>query len=244
MVRPLQVLPDRPLVQRWTSGESGQDGVNTKFDFGYNLAIMPYYVIEIRAESEAYPPVGDLASFLYDLGYAYDLARLATDPAHSAYVFSEESLSRENRPISADQQLHVIKLRHESPLDLMAAVMAGPAAVGAVWGLVQVIDKVANFPLNREIAKLTRDKLKKDLATTKANESEQETRTEAKMKGTVGDMQIDFRRVLHDRGEAEFLLDDVLERLEKSRLRIVHFDFKQINTLPSKRSNRRDPASR
>ncbi len=94
---------------------------------------------------------------------AYEVLRLATDEGHKKYKkyqFSDQSWSKQHRGLPPDQQLHVLKLRQESPLELVAITTAVTAGVGALWALVQIVEKVSNWPLNRDLLRLQRDKLR------------------------------------------------------------------------------------
>ena len=51
----------------------------------------------------------------------------------------------------------------------MAVVAAVPVAIGAAWGVVQIVETIANWHLNREILELQRDKLKQELHQTFGN---------------------------------------------------------------------------
>ena len=189
---------------------------------------MPYFQIKLQAAADDYPPVVDVASFLYDFNFLYELFRLGTDPEYAQYQFSEDTRSRQHRPLIADQQLHVVTLRQESPLMLVAAVAAIPSAIGAILGLLQIIEKIANWPVNREMLKLQRDKLRADL---KKMEIPDPTSTE--------DHEPSEKLQLR---EGQFLIDDVLRRLNSGRIRISDFRIDLVRQLPRKHQNR-DSAS-
>ena len=192
---------------------------------------MPFFQIALEATSaDEYPTVEDTSAFLYDINLVYEVSRLATDPEHEGYKFSDASWSSENRPISDDQKLHLIKLRHESPLLLVAAITAAPAAVGALWGLLQIIDKIANWPLNRQILKLQRDKLIGDL-----RQLDKQTATEP----------VDIISHLSNDPDGSSMLNEIVERLAQNPIRITAFDIAFVKSLPQKRrENKRDPQDR
>ena len=120
--------------------------------FEYNRSGMPFFQIELKADSVFdYELLIDVTSFLYDFNLTYEVLRLATDPDHKEYQFSDETWSKKHRDLPPDQQLHALKLRQESPLELIAATTAIATGVGAVWGLVQIAERILNWPLNREI---------------------------------------------------------------------------------------------
>ena len=119
-----------------------------------------------------------------------------------------------------DDRLRVVTLRHESPIVLIAVVAAVPPAVGAIWGVVQIVEKIANFPLNRDILKLQRDKLRKELGPT----------------NTDAVMPLDeetFRHQLQIR-EGIYYYDRTGKRLQGSSIRITEFEITTIRHLPPK----------
>jgi hypothetical protein len=191
---------------------------------------MPYFEIRVGANNYDYPPLIDISSFLYDFNLVYEISRLATDQEHKGYRFSEDTWSQEHRPITPDQQLHIITLRQESPLLLVAAVTAIPAAIGAIWGLVQVIDKIANWPLNRQILQLQRDKLAAELR---------------KMQ-IAAPHDLEFPNIeeeLEKQGGG-FILEETVERLTRSPVRVREFEIEIVQKLPPKRRDRRDSPAR
>ena len=123
-----------------------------------------------------------------------------------------------------DDRLRVVTLRHESPIVLIAVGAAVPPAVGAIWGVVQIVEKIANFPLNRDILKLQRDKLRKELGPT----------------NTDAVMPLDeetFRHQLQIREGIYYYdryYDRTGKRLQGSSIRITEFEITTIRHLPPK----------
>lgn len=104
-----------------------------------------------------------------------------------------------------DDRLEIESLHVESPIALITIVAAAPSAAVTLWVLTQAFEKIANFPLNREIFKLQLDKLQKELQTTPANVPLALPETDAT-----------FREQLHLR-EAEYYFG----RVERHRARIA-----------------------
>ena len=181
-------------------------------DFGY-------FQIRLHGREDDYPTLLEISSFLYDFNLIYEFSRLGTDPKYASYTFSRYSWNRDARPLTNDDRLRVVTLRHESPIVLIAVVAAVPAAVGAIWGVVQIIERIANWPLNREILKLQRDKLRKEL-------------TPANTDMAVLDEET-FRHQLQVR-EGIYYYDRTGKRLEGSSVKITEFDVTTIRRLPPK----------
>jgi hypothetical protein len=112
-------------------------------------------------------------------------------------------------------------LRHESPLLFVGLVAAVPAAVGAVWGLVQIVEKIANLRVNREILILQRDKLKRELLEVSPDASR------------VLEDDTWFRHRIESQ-EAAYFYDRTGKRLEKSSIRITEFEVRVVRQLPER----------
>src|SRR4051794_364501 len=110
------------------------------------------YLIQIRLRGDEVetPLLSETSNFLYDFNVAYELARLATDPRHRDFIFTPYAFFRNGRPLRREARLEIVRLREESPLDLLVQVAAVNGALTAVWLLVQIIEKAFNLRLNRK----------------------------------------------------------------------------------------------
>lgn len=190
---------------------------------------MPYFDIHLHGTDDDYPTITEVSTFLYDFNFVYEVFRLGTDPEYRGYEFSDQTWSREHRPISRDDQLHIVTLRHESPLLLIAAATVLPGAIGAVWGLLQIVEKIANWPLNRQMLQLQRDKLIADLQKMQlASPHELFPDVETQIEAVGG----------------TFLLDEAVARLSNNRIRVTEFQITVVPKLPHKRGYNRDSPAR
>jgi hypothetical protein len=125
--------------------------------------ISPVVEIHLRAKELEIPTLFQITNFLYDVNLIYELARLATDPRYEDFRFSRYAYFRDGRPLRDEDRLRVFKLTQESPLDLiLVGAAAGGTVIGGIWGLVQILEKVSTFRLNRqklqeELIKLRRE---------------------------------------------------------------------------------------
>lgn len=124
----------------------------------------PYFWIRLRCDDDGLPRLLDLYTFFYDFNRVYELSRIATDPNYEEMQVDDLPGWREGPvPVLRDRdRLRVEFLRKESPLEFAVVVAAVPAAIGAIWGVVQIVEKLVNFRLNRrklqeEIRKLERE---------------------------------------------------------------------------------------
>ena len=137
---------------------------------------------------------------------------------------------------------------------MIAAIAAVPSAVGAVWGIVQIADKLTNAPLNRrklkaEVEKLERENLlasrmpdndparwlhaKRAIRLPESEEIPKKQNTERKNPkektppNSVIETTEDFRRVLRIR-KSDAYYDQVANRLERSSIRITELEIEVV----------------
>jgi len=183
-----------------------------------------YFRIQIVGSEETFPLVLDVSSFLYDLNLLYEIARLATDPNYGEFKFSRFVYYRGGRPLRDEDRLHVQSLRQESPLALVAVLAAVPVAIGAVWGVVQIVDKIGNASLNRRKLRAEVEKL------------ERENRDSINSAhGLIPNTDEQVRSVLRIR-EAEQYFDNVAGRLERSSVRIKELEIDIVQQKSTKKS--------
>jgi len=162
----------------------------------------PYLELRVEGKEEPFPTLLDVTSFLYDFNLLYEFSRLAIDPRYAGYTFAPEySWMRNNRPLADADRLHVVELRHQSPIAFIVIVAAVPSAVAAVWGILQTVEKIVDWPIDREMKRLELQKLRADLEA--ANQSPELQSEES------------FRAHLQDRNAAQFV-DRTAERLRIS----------------------------
>ena len=213
-----------------------------------------YFNIRLTAGEEPFPTLVDVTNFLYDFNILYEIARLTTDPAYSDFRFSHFVFYRKGRPLDLSDRLRVQSISLGSPLVIVAVLAAVPAAVGAVWGLVQIADKLTNAPLNRRKLKAEVEKLEREnllASTTSDNElagwvkpkraihfEEDENVPEGQKPARNNEQERipldrvietteDFRRVLRIR-ESETYYDQVANQLERSSIRIRELEIEVI----------------
>src|SRR5579884_3009220 len=175
----------------------------------------PYFLIRVQAQADGYPYLSDVSAFLGDLNQAYEVSRIATDENYSSPTIAGPWTLTE---IQDQDRLQVVTLHEGSPLLLLAIAAATPAAVGAIWGLVQIVDKIVNWPINRQILKLQRDKLLNDLR--QANLPIQQVEAPEA-----------FRQKLRNR-EATHIFDELAGRLGAARIRMTDFEISLHNDFP------------
>jgi len=108
---------------------------------------------------------------------------------------------------------------------VIAVVAAIPSAATAIWVLAQTFEKIANFSLNRDILKLTREKLRRDLATHEPST------------GAIPEVNYEqfVERVRVRDPETEYTFTKIERHLKDSPIRIREIDLSYVRELPSKK---------
>jgi len=186
-------------------------------DFGF-------FRTEFKADdSDDYPTFSDINYFLHDLNLLYEFSRVIVDPKYRGYHFSRFFAYRNRQRIDDSDQLRIERLRQESPLYIAAVAAALPATAATIWVLVQIFEKLANFGLNRDILKLNREKLRRELALPlPPNEASITQMTRES-----------FTRQIHIR-EAEFIYDRIENHLRRNPIAIREIEVTYVTNLEKK----------
>jgi hypothetical protein len=180
-----------------------------------------YFRLSLRGDESDFPALIDVSSFLYDFNLLYEVARLATDEAYQDYAFSSPQVYyRFGRPLRDEDKLRIERLRHESPIALITVLVAAYAAIPAIWGLVQIMEKIVNFPLNRRKLRAEVEKLERE------NREAQHLPTIE-----IPENPEFFLRQLHLRG-ADEISERITDRLRQSSVRITEFDVEVVKRFP------------
>ena len=112
------------------------------------------------ARESPFPTVLDFNAFTYDFNFLYEIHRLALDPKYAEFDFRRSSRihTRYGRPLEESDRLRLESIRLESPLEFITLIPIIGAAVAAVWGAVQVVDKISRWKLERRALHLDNEK--------------------------------------------------------------------------------------
>lgn len=177
----------------------------------------PYLELRVEGKEDPYPTLLDVTSFLYDFNLLYEFSRLAVDPRYADYKFTPEySWMRNNRPLEDADRLHLVELRHQSPIAFIVIVAAVPSAVAAVWGMLQIVEKVVDWPVDREKKRLELEKLRGDLKSANLSPFQDEQ---------------SYRDHLRERNATSFI-DRTAERLRISPIKIREIEVSVRPQLP------------
>lgn len=112
---------------------------------------------------EAKVTIETLSSFLYDLSLLNDCLALALIDEYSNYNFSHFFYYRKGRPLKKEHKLYLNKINHNSPLRLEVIVPLAASAAGIPWLILQSVQKIRNWKLERRKLEIEVQKAELDL---------------------------------------------------------------------------------
>jgi hypothetical protein len=165
----------------------------------------PRFVTIVIEGSEDRPALQEVSNFIYDLNLVYEIARVATDPQYERHKFNRFIWNRNGRRIKETDRLYVTSLRLGSPFLLETILLAAAGAVPAIWGIVQIGERIADWKPNREKVRLEVEKLRRELDAPQRSEQ--------------------LIQTLKERGALEYYERSV-ERLGESQIKITDIQLK------------------
>jgi len=166
------------------------------------------FKIHLKGEEDDYPLLLDVSTFLYDLNLLYEISVLATSNKYYEFNFSSFINQRNGRPLQKVDRLSVKSLKHQSPIDIVLTVSTTAAAIGGIWGLVQVVEKIVNMPLSRRKLKAEVEKL------------ELENAEKAELRRQLAFEEPEKLELEMKNRNADTYFNNTAKRLEKSKIRI------------------------
>ncbi|MDK2782044.1 MAG: hypothetical protein PWR13_1072 [Archaeoglobi archaeon] len=115
--------------------------------------------IKLTFRDEKKPYLIDISSLLYDLELLHDFSLLIYMDEYREYKFTQYFWYRKGRPLKSKHKIRAIRIIKESPLTI-ELIFGG---IAAFWGLVQAIERIMNWRLNRQKLKLEVEKLEREL---------------------------------------------------------------------------------
>ena len=176
---------------------------------------------KIRFEERPGTSLLDFSSVLYDVNLLHDVVVLSLLPEYKKYKFSQYFWYRRGRPLHENHRLLLKRIRSESPIELVTVIAAAAASVGILWALLQSIEKIANWELNRQKLELEVENLI----------CEKQKRTEELKKAFLDreKAMVEIERVLAER-ESHMILDRILKRIDESNLIATDVSFSDAAT--------------
>ena len=110
---------------------------------------MPFK-LKLTFTEEKAPLLLDISSLLYDFELLHDLTLLLYADDYSGYHFSNFFWYRNGRRIKPEHRVRATKIVKESPLVIVVDVADVLAISGALWALIQAIDKIQKWRLDKK----------------------------------------------------------------------------------------------
>lgn len=177
----------------------------------------PRALLRMDFEEARFPFLLSLSSLLYDIELLHDVSVILSYPEYEGTrMVTPYFFFRNGRPIRPDHMVRAAKVVKQSPLTVEVAI----AAIGGLWVLVQIIDKVSNWSLNRQKLRLEIEKLQYETAL----------------------KQLEFGDSLRDRVErfeAERVQQQLVSRLEASEFRLTDMSVRPFEVRGSDGERRR-----
>jgi len=121
--------------------------------------------LEFREDKQ--PFLLDISSLLYDFELLHDFAVILAYKEYFDYSLSQRFFwLRKGRPIKTEHRLKSSKIIKKSPLIIELVI----GAVGAIWILIQAMDKVSSWKLNRKKLRLEIEKIELEIKKLKNGE--------------------------------------------------------------------------
>lgn len=149
------------------------------------------------------PYLLDISSLLYDFELLHDFSLILCMEDYIGYKLSRFFWYRNGRPIRADHKIRAVKIVKDSPFTVELALAAIPVISGAFWLLVQAMEKVHNWKLNRE-------KLRQEV---------EKLRIEKEIK------RIELEQKIQER-QASAILSSLVERFESNPIKLVDIEIR------------------
>jgi len=116
--------------------------------------------IRLAFEDKKKPYFLDVSSLFYDFELLHDFSLLLYAEEYYNYRFSQYFWYRRGRPLKDEHRLRALKIIKESPLTVELILSTVAVSSGAIWVIVQAIEKISNWKLNKEKLKLEVENLR------------------------------------------------------------------------------------
>jgi len=166
--------------------------------------------------------VEQLSSFLYYLNSLYDCLALAAIPDYSYYKFSFYFWRRSDRPLRDEHKLYLDKINYNSPLGLQVIIPLTAGALGIPLLMIQAIEKVQNWKLNRKKLKLEEQKLELEIEQKKLELAQMQLDIEQK-RLDIQQQPVQLDNILHER-KADKIFNQIMKQLKKNKLVAVKIE--------------------
>jgi len=182
----------------------------------------------MRFAEQSHPDLLDISSLLYDLELSHDYGVLLSEEEYWGYEFSRYFWYRKGRPIESYHRVKAVKIIKASPLELTLGI----ASIGALLVVLQIVEKVAYWPLNRKKLKLEMEKLNLEVEKLQGEAAEKK---KIDFLQTIAPMQ----EQRESREGAEVIEERLVKRLAESRLVLLDIEVELVEEKPDDNKHRK-----
>ena len=170
---------------------------------------MDYLKIRLIFTNNENPYLLDISSLFYDFELLHDFFLIIYADEYKYNKIDNYFWYRKGRPIKREHRIKTLKIEKDSPLTVEIIVGLIFGLSSAFWALIQAIEKISNWNLNKEKLKLEVEKLEKE-RNIKFYEEQQ--------------ARMEFEKKLLER-EAWGKFDALLKRLEANPLKLKDLEI-------------------
>ncbi|NTW33333.1 MAG: hypothetical protein HGB12_12050 [Bacteroidetes bacterium] len=123
----------------------------------------PLFVLKLKTVEDEFPELENVSSFIYYFNMIYELNRLKYDENYFDKDISRQYYYRNGRGVGYSDKLHLAKISHQSPIEIVTIATATGAAIAAILSTVKIVSMIGNFKLGRENLKLQNEKLQLEI---------------------------------------------------------------------------------
>ncbi len=116
--------------------------------------------IQLVFNEENTPYLLDISSLLYDFELLHDFSLVICSEEYSDYRFSRYFWYRNGRPVKKQHRLRAARIIKESPLTIELIFAGITVFSGALWVMVQAIERIRDWNLNKEKLRREVEKLR------------------------------------------------------------------------------------
>lgn len=156
----------------------------------------------------------ELSSFLYDISLLYNCVALSVISDYDNYYFSRYFWYHKERPLRPEHRLYLNKINQNSPLELEVVIPLAATAAGIFWLIIQAIEKIQKWELNREKLKLEVEKLRLEVEQKNVERFKQD---------------IELDNILEKQG-AKKTFYRIVKRIEKRQLIAIDVEIKILES--------------
>lgn len=114
----------------------------------------------IELNSKRLVTIQELSTLLHNIEMLHECISLSAISDYENYRFTRFFWYRNSRKLKEEHQLYLNKINHNSPLGLEVIIPLTAGVLGIPWLLLQAVEKIQNWKLNREKLQLEVKKLR------------------------------------------------------------------------------------